>query len=55
MAGVELTADVGLVGGGACVVEMRFAMRDTFLRRAARRPRILATTVRCCQSCYLRP
>jgi hypothetical protein len=45
MAGVELTAVVGLVGDGACVVAMRFATRAIFLRRAVRRARMLATTV----------
>lgn len=45
IAGVELTAVVAFVAGAMGVEEMRFAMRAIFLRRAASRLRMLATTV----------
>lgn len=45
IAGVELTAVVAFVDGAMGVEEMRLAMRAIFLRRAASRLRMLATTV----------
>ncbi len=45
MAGVGVRV-VAAFAGGICVVGMRFAIRAIFLRRAVRRPRMLATTMR---------